>query len=197
MDPASICMGLRQSFADAVGEMVSDNPDPYVWVQRDALGEVMRALKNTETYAFDFLESISGVDTGVHLVLVYHVFSYKHRHQLVVKVEVSYDDAVVPSLSSLWAAANWLEREQYDLFGVMFSGHPNLRRLLLPDDWQGHPLRKDYVYPTAYHGISHHRPDPLEQFKTMDSLQRQARAKKAAYDVSQADAAEHTAQDER
>ncbi len=86
--------------------------------------------------------------------VVYHLFSYRHRHAVVVKAAASRDAPTLPTVSTVWRAAIWQEREIFDLLGVVFTGHPDLRRILLPEDWVGHPLRKDYVEPTEYHGIS-------------------------------------------
>ena len=95
-----------------------------------------------------------------HLEIVYHLYSFMHRHSLVVKVktprwagEVAGELPVVPSVSNVWAIADWHEREAYDLVGIEFSDHPNLRRILCPEDWVGHPLRKDYEFPLEYHGV--------------------------------------------
>ena len=93
--------------------------------------------------------------------VVYHLFSYTHRHALVLKVGVPRDNARLATVSTVWRAALWQEREIFDLLGVDFEGHPDLRRILLPEDWVGHPLRKDYVEPTEYHGISTKRESML------------------------------------
>ncbi len=92
---------------------------------------------------------------------MYHLFSLQHRHQIVLKVEVDRAQPSVPSVQGVWKAANWLEREVYDMLGVDFVGHPDMRRILLPDDWVGHPLRKDYQEAGGYHGVTNTRPDPL------------------------------------
>ena len=98
------------------------------------------------------LRSLCGVDNSRHRVdpnlmrfeVVYHLYSIEHRHGLRVRVEVGEEDPVIDSVVSLWPGANWLERETWDLLGIRFTGHPDLRRVLLPDDWEGHPLRKEY-----------------------------------------------------
>lgn len=175
MEAASIFERLQKTFADQVTEVVTDNPDPYVVVSAEALPQVAAFAKGEADLDFDFLESITGVDEGDKLRVVYHLFSYKHRHALVLKTDLGYDAPTVASVTPLWAAAEWLEREQYDLFGIHFAGHRDLRRLLLPEDWDGHPLLKSYKYPDAYHGIDHYRPDPKDQFKALDDLVVKAR----------------------
>jgi NADH-quinone oxidoreductase subunit C len=101
--------------------------------------------------------------------VVYHLFSYSQRHGFAVKVTLGRDAPAVASLTSLWDSAEWLEREQYDLLGVKFEGHPDLRRLLLPEDWQGHPLRKDYQQAPEYRGMSTSRPQPLDLLPKFDA----------------------------
>ena len=102
--------------------------------------------------------------------VVYHLFSYKHRHGIVLKVEADRAQPVVPTIEGVWKAANWMEREVYDLFGVTFSGHPDLRRVMLPDDWVGHPLRKDYQEAGGYHGIPNLRENPLVELRRLDEV---------------------------
>ncbi len=169
MDATKIHARLDAKFGAAIGDLITENPDPTIMVEKAALAAVGAFLKGEPDLSFDFLESISGVDLGDKLLIVEHLFSYKHRHSIVLKAEVAYDDLDVPSSTKVWAAANWHEREQYDLFGFQFSGHPDLRRIMLPEDWVGHPLRKDYVDPVSYHGIEHYRPDPMEQLAVRDA----------------------------
>jgi NADH-quinone oxidoreductase subunit C len=177
MEAQEIQKNLSQAFGDVTIEFVSDNPDPYWVVPVEHLRDIALYLRDTKELLFDFLESISGVDTTENVFLVYHLFSYTHRHSCVVRVNFAYSKLDVPSLSDIWPAANWHEREQYDLFGFQFEGHPDHRRLLLPEDWVGHPLLKNYEYPEEYHGIDHYRPDPKEQFKALDELAAKAAAK--------------------
>jgi NADH-quinone oxidoreductase subunit C len=121
-------------------------------------------MKTDPELGFDYLECITGIDfpKDQRIGLVYHVYSYAKKHRMVLKVALDRSDPVAPSLTEVWSAANWQERECFDLCGVMFDGHPDLRRLLLPDDWQGHPLRKDWTPAAAYQGIPTTRPNPLE-----------------------------------
>src|SRR5207245_661561 len=103
---------------------------------------------------FDYLMCLSGVDYGKNLLgVVYHIASMKTKQKLTLKLEVAAEEAEVPSVWEVWPSANWHEREAFDLFGIRFSGHPDLRRILLPDDWDGHPLRKDFKVPEFYQGM--------------------------------------------
>jgi len=114
----------------------------------------MTYLKSREL-DFDELMCLSGVDYGAEseLGVTYHLCSTATGSKFTVKVKVAREKPVLPSVSSLWRTANWHEREVYDLYGISFDGHPDLTRILLPDDWEGHPLRKDYVLNKTYHGI--------------------------------------------
>jgi NADH-quinone oxidoreductase subunit C len=147
--------------------------DPWIEVTPDGLLEVCRYLKEDPQLAFDMLNCITAVDyfeadpkkaakTGwePHLELVYHLSSIRRKHTLVVKVKLPRwkndqpgELPELPSVTGIWSTANWHEREVYDLSGVRFVGHPQLRRILCPEDWVGHPLRKDYEMPLEYHGI--------------------------------------------
>jgi NADH-quinone oxidoreductase subunit C len=102
---------------------------------------------------FDYLSCLSGVDLKGKLAVVYQLYSMVKRHKITIRVEVSTENPSVPSVESIWRTANWHEREAFDLFGVIFTGHPDLRRILLPYDWDGHPLRKDYQVPEFYNGM--------------------------------------------
>ncbi len=123
--------------------------------------DVCLFLRNHQELYFDSLSCLSGVDGGAEnnlLGVVYHLYSVPYGHQLVLKIWVDVDRnssflPEVSSVSSVWRTAEWHEREVYDLLGVFFSNHPDLRRILLPDDWEGYPLRKDYKPAETYHGI--------------------------------------------
>jgi NADH-quinone oxidoreductase subunit C len=173
MTAADIAALLEQQFGSRIKSKNLEVIDPFVAVDAASLFDVCRFLKDDDRLQFDLLNCISGVDylepdpkkapkAGFepHLEVVYHLSSFRHRHRLIVKVILPRwkDDKPgelpeVPSVTSLWATANWHEREVYDLSGVWFTGHPELTRILLADDWVGHPLRKDYEYPLEYHGI--------------------------------------------
>jgi len=120
--------------------------DWTVIVPATRLLEVGRFLRDTPEIAFDYCSDVTAVDWPARpqrFDIVYCLYSIGHRNRLRMKVRVA-DQDPVPSVTGLWPGANWLERELYDLFGITFAGHPDLRRILLPDDWQGHPERKDY-----------------------------------------------------
>ncbi len=122
--------------------------DEVVTLARDGLRESFGFLKEDSKLDFNFLSDITAVDywkkKDPRFEIVYHVFSLQGQRRLCVKVPVPENDPVVESLTPIWAGANWLEREVWDLFGIKFSGHPNLKRILLYEEFQGHPLRKDY-----------------------------------------------------
>ncbi|MDH7516502.1 MAG: NADH-quinone oxidoreductase subunit C, partial [Bacteroidota bacterium] len=116
--------------------------------------DVCLHLRDKPGYDFDSLMCLSGVDyTDGTLGVVYHLGSIKQRQRLTLKVIVPREDPRVPTVERVWRTADWHEREAWDLLGIVFEGHPDLRRILLPDDWEGHPLRKDYEMPEFYNGI--------------------------------------------
>lgn len=147
--------------------------DPWIEVGGEGLPEIARFLRDQDELAFDVLHCVTAVDYfepdekkaakvewQPHLELIYHLSSTKRRHRLVLKVKLPRwkgdrpgELPEVPSVSGVWSTADWHEREVFDLMGVRFLGHPDPRRILCPEDWEGHPLRKDYQMPTEYHGI--------------------------------------------
>jgi len=134
---------------------------PALLIVPERIADVCLELRDNPATYFDFLSCLSGVDYGVEagrFGVVYHLASIPYQTQLVLKVskENSRDENDLPSfptLSSVYRTADWHEREAYDMMGIFFEGHPDLRRLLLPDDWKGYPLRKDYVEAEYYKGI--------------------------------------------
>ncbi len=130
--------------------------DPSIQIAPTAISDVCQFLADTDTLAFDSLMCLSGVDLGVKeevLSVVYHLHSMKNHHNVVLKTSVPKTDAHIPTVSHIWKTADWHERETYDLYGILFEGHTDLRRILLPDDWEGYPLRKDYQEPDFYRGM--------------------------------------------
>jgi len=155
--------GIYERLQSRFGELISGSDleakDPWIAIAPAAIADVSRFLHDEKDLAFDSLSNLTGVDLKADnlLQVVYHLYSYPHRHKIVLKASVPRDEAVMPTVEVVWKAANWLEREVYDLVGIEFSGHSDLRRILMPEDWIGHPLRKDFVEPEEYHGISTRR----------------------------------------
>ncbi|CAM3311540.1 NADH-quinone oxidoreductase subunit C [Brevibacillus invocatus] len=118
---------------------------PTLVIQNERWHDVATFLKNDEQLAFDYLSDLHGVDYEDRLEVYYHFYSYKNQQSVAVKVKTGREQASVASVMDLWQGANWNERETFDLLGIHFPGHSDLRRILLPDDWVGYPLRKDYV----------------------------------------------------
>jgi NADH-quinone oxidoreductase subunit C len=171
MTPEEIFKRLEDSFGK---ETVFDfhpvsakDRDAWLQVAPWEIEQVGLHLRDEPDLDFDYLECITGVDfpDAQKLVVVYHVYSYTKKHRIVLKAFLERDDPAMPTLVNVWSTANWQERECFDLLGVLFEGHPDLRRLLLPDDWEGHPLRKDYEEKEEYHGIPTQRPNPVDLFK--------------------------------
>ena len=165
---------LLGQFGSALTPGPADALDPFVVVPSELLVDVCRFLRDEPSLKFEMLNNLSGVDYlepdpkkaakagfDPHLELVYHLSSFTYPGQrLTLKVLLPrwQDESAgklprVPTVSEIWPTANWQEREVYDLLGIEFEGHPDLRRILLADDWIGHPLRKDYEFPLEYHGI--------------------------------------------
>lgn len=164
---------LKKKFGDKITGANLEALDPWIEVDPFGLPEVCRYLKEEPTLQFDLLNCISGVDyfevdpkkaakTGwdPHTEVVYHLSSTVKKHTLVLKVilprwkdDIEGQLPEVASVANIWRTADWHEREVYDLSGIQFVGHPDLRRILCPEDWVGYPLRKDYEMPLEYHGI--------------------------------------------
>jgi NADH-quinone oxidoreductase subunit C len=154
MNHLQIYQILKQRFLEDIQEIHSDHTgDPYVIVNPEALVNVCTYLRDDPETAFDLLICVSGVDDRQTLWVVYHLYSTLKNHRAVLKVKADKSDPWVPTVTSVWPGANWFEREVYDLFGINFRGHPDLRRILLPDDWEGWPLRKDYRFPDTYQDV--------------------------------------------
>ena len=161
MNFAEIQAQISANYGDAIVEVKDEAHQQWIRVKPESLVEVATFLRDREGLAFDDLSNLSatdyppkGDDVPGRIELTCHLWSLLHHHMLVLKADTPRDKAELPSLSTVWPAANWHEREMFDLVGVKFVGHPDLRRLLLPEDWPGHPLRKDWVEPETYHGMS-------------------------------------------
>jgi NADH-quinone oxidoreductase subunit C len=155
MIPQEIFSTLKTTFGDAVLDGKLDGVlDPFVKVVPDRIKDVALFLRDNDQMQFNTLMCLSGMDyTGGKLGVVYHLHSMKWNHKIVLKVDLTTGNPRCQSVESIWKTANWHEREAYDLFGIEFEGHPDLRRILMPYDWEGYPLRKDYQVPEFYNGM--------------------------------------------
>ncbi|RPJ86995.1 MAG: NADH-quinone oxidoreductase subunit C [Acidobacteria bacterium] len=137
---------LRERFPDGILSGQTFLGQPIYTVSLNVLTEVMVYLRQSDQWAFDYLVDLTCLDyigDEKRICMVYHLYSHKSGRLIRIKARAAADE-MVPSMAPFWRTADWLEREAYDMFGVEFSGHPDLRRILLPDDWLGYPLRKDY-----------------------------------------------------
>jgi NADH:ubiquinone oxidoreductase subunit C len=168
---------IKQKTDAIVSFQEEEGPTPSIYVRADFIASVMQLLKNEPDLAFDVLMNHTGFhetqtpklfwhlyfdvshdhETGDHaheeIRLFWHLFSYRHEHRVTIESSIPLRNPEIDSLVPIWKAADWLERETYDLLGVHYRRHPDLRRIMLPEDWEGFPLRKDYVSPMNYHGI--------------------------------------------
>ncbi len=175
MTPEDICHKLQDQFGERILAFHGEACDPFIAVAATAINDVGTYLRHDADLQFDLLMCLSGVDYGPDKTLgvVYHLASMTHHHKMTLKVETSRDAGVVPTVCDIWRTAEWHEREAYDLYGMHFENHPDHRRILLPDDWEGHPLCKDYEVQEFYHGIRvPYTDDPpnvgMEVFRTPD-----------------------------
>jgi NADH-quinone oxidoreductase subunit C len=183
MTPAEIHAYIVERMPEAVTGFDGEAPQPALEIDPEQFVELALLLRDDEGLSFDRLLVISGIDwegydengKGRHrkiaqyeedgrpgdpgpagtgdLGVLWYLHSIKHRHAITLKVRLPREEAQVPSVAAVWPTAAWLEREVYDMFGIEFSGHPDPRRLLLPEDWEGHPLLKDYPMPERYHDV--------------------------------------------
>jgi NADH-quinone oxidoreductase subunit C len=146
--PSPLVTAFQREHPEWVVEVVEALGETTVVVPREHIRAICAFLKTWPETRFDFLADVCGADRGVEeeprFEVNYHLFSTSKYHRWRLKVVLNEENMHVDSVSSIWRTANWHERETYDLFGVLFDGHPDLRRILLPEDWQGHALRKDF-----------------------------------------------------
>ncbi|HNW61020.1 MAG TPA: NADH-quinone oxidoreductase subunit C [bacterium] len=149
---------LQQHFPHTPFELQQGQAgDPWILVPADQILPTLDHLKSQ--HGFVFLSCLGGIDYTTGLGVVYIIRSLEKKCEVTLKVLLPYDQPEVASAHALYGNANFFEREAWDLLGIRFSGHPDLVRIMLPDDWEGHPLRKDYVEAPDYHGIPTTRPD--------------------------------------
>ncbi len=157
LTPAQIVTAVTDRFGPVLTGVFVDPGEkhPRVHLPAEHWRPVAEFLRRDESVSLDWLACLSGVDYAAEgrMAVVYDLWSFDHRHALAVKAYCDRADPRVPTVVDLWPAADWHEREAFDLLGIGFDGHPDLRRILMADDWDGHPLRKDYVFPRQYQGI--------------------------------------------
>jgi NADH-quinone oxidoreductase subunit C len=148
-------------FGAAIEKVVIDRNELTLYVKRDHLRAVALTLRNTESLRFEMCMGVNGVhypdETDRELHAVYELLSLTHNRRIRLEVALPDSDPHLPSLVEVWGGVNWHERETFDMFGIIFDGHPGLTRILMPDDWQGHPQRKDYPLggiPVEYKGAT-------------------------------------------
>lgn len=128
--------------------------DQFIQVKSDQWSDAANYLRNDADLFFDSLQCITGSDMDNETLDVrYNLHSMTHKHKIEIRIVVEKNDPKIPSIEQIWRIGDWFEREVYDMYGVVFEGHRDLRRMLLPEDWEGWPLRKDYETPQQYHGI--------------------------------------------
>lgn len=143
-----VAIVTEQLGSDIIAESYINEMDahiPTLVVKADNWGALASLLKNHAELQLEYLRNLSGVDRETHMECVYYLINLTNKQNYAIKVTTDRDNAVIPSVTPIWATAEWNEREVYDLLGINFPGHPNMKRIMLTDDWVGHPLRKDYV----------------------------------------------------
>ena len=155
MTSQQISEHLTARFGAQIRQSLPADKHPRIHVNAEHWRAIAEHLRHDPGLHFDWLANLSGVDyvADEMMCVVYDLWSFDLRHSFAVKVYCPRSAPHVPSVTDLWRAADWNEREAYDMYGIMFDGHPDLRRILCADDWVGWPLRKDYVFPREYHGI--------------------------------------------
>ncbi|MGH3774269.1 MAG: NADH-quinone oxidoreductase subunit C [Pseudonocardiaceae bacterium] len=157
--------------AEAIQQITVDRGEITYYVRREHIVELCRTLRDDPALRFELCSSVSGVDYGPEVAqrlhVAYHLTSMTYRRRIRLEVAVAVDDAQVPSVVEVYPTADWHERETWDMFGIVFDGHPALTRILMPDDWDGHPQRKDYPLggiPVEYKGAEIPPPDQRREY---------------------------------
>jgi NADH-quinone oxidoreductase subunit C len=156
MTEESIYSQLSAKFGDACLAFENEaSHNPGALIDSTKLMDIMIELKENPAFAFDSLMCVSGFDLGeeAELGMIYHLYSVSLNHYFTIKTLLNRTTPKVASVANMWRTADWHEREVYDMFGVIFEGHPDFKRILLEEDWEGYPLRKDYVPAEFYRGM--------------------------------------------
>jgi NADH-quinone oxidoreductase subunit C len=147
MEPLEIAEKVKSNFPGEVVDMTQFRDQVFVSIKREKVLDICHYLHDDPEINMDYLADLCGVDypdRKQRFEVIYNLFSIKNKHRLILKALLSEDELSVDSVVSIWSGANWHERETCDMYGIVFNGHPDLRRILMPDDWEGYPLRKDY-----------------------------------------------------
>ena len=147
---------LKGSFGQKVLQINQSDSPQSIEITLQENQELFLFLRDNDRLYFDMLSSITGIDNGPEdntMEVIYNFYSIPFDLHLMVKIKLDRESAILPTVCGIWKTANWHEREIFDLLGIRFEGHPDLRRILLPNDWEGHPLRKDYILQEKYHGL--------------------------------------------
>ena len=148
MEALQISEKIKERFPEEVLDVREFRGQVSVTLKKERILDVFRYLHDDPDLFLDYLVDVCGADylgkKEKRFEVVYHLYSIKHRHAVRIKAEVADEKPSIDSVMPIWAGANWHEREAYDMYGIIFKGHPDLRRILLPEDWEGYPLRKDY-----------------------------------------------------
>lgn len=168
MTPEQIYNNLQDKFGGDVLQFNGESLDPWIKVNPGRIFDISQYLKDDPDLSFTSLMCLSGLDYGSEecLGVVYSLHSMKQKHKITLRVDLPRDNPKVPSVETIWRTADWHERETYDLFGIHFEGHRDLRRILCPDDWDGYPLRKDYIVQEYYKGIRVPYQEDWEKYET-------------------------------
>ncbi len=147
----TVCQKISEKFPESID---AEQNNDWIQLKPENWLKVAKWLKSDEKLYFDSLQCNTGIDLGEGVLESrYNLHSMKHLHKVEIRIKVSAEKPDIPSVEQVWRVADWFERETYDMFGINFIGHRDLRRILLPDDWEGWPLRKDYEEQETYHGI--------------------------------------------
>ena len=171
VDALTDALGGTAAYDAAVRGAVVDRGELTLHLERDRVAEICEVLRDDPALRFELLSSVSGVDypdQAERLHVAYHVTSMTYRRRIRLEVSVTAEDPHVPSVTATYPTADWQERETWDMFGVVFDGHPGLTRILMPDDWDGHPQRKDYPLggvPVEYKGAEIPPPDTRRAYR--------------------------------
>ncbi|MBI4847690.1 MAG: NADH-quinone oxidoreductase subunit C [Nitrospirae bacterium] len=147
MEPLDIANKIREKFPLDVADITGFRDQVFVSVKAERITDMCRYLYEDPDVSMNFLADLCGVDypdRKFRFEVIYNLYSIKHNHRIILKALIPEDNPTVDSVVPIWNGANWHEREACDMYGIIFNGHPDLRRILMPDDWEGFPLRKDY-----------------------------------------------------